>query len=155
MFHVYRYIQIYDGVTAVVRKNHPNIKFVGMCHSGRGDDQDGVVWRTFLNQSEHREGTPWPPDAVSFHMYIAMSGTLPPWQEWSTSLVQQAHDILPSAVYVTTLIKQLSPSTSVFVDEAGICNSCTGSVKAMDMQSTIQVRSSCNHHIFLSSNRIS
>ena len=65
---VRRYIALYDAVVRVVHQNHPNIKFVGNCLAGRGDTLDSLVWRTFLNRSEHASDIPWPIDAVSFHM---------------------------------------------------------------------------------------
>ena len=65
---VRRYIALYDAVVRVVHQNHPHIKFVGNCLAGRGDALDSLVWRTFLNRSEHASDIPWPIDAVSYHM---------------------------------------------------------------------------------------
>ena len=131
-----RYISLYDGVASVVRKNHPTIKFVGNCLAGRGDQDNGVVWRTFLNQSEHRPGTPWPPEAVSWHMYAVMAHGKP-WSEWPSYLVAQARGYLPACEFVSKLIKQLSPTTMIFADEIGICNSCGGPIAEMNAPSLL------------------
>jgi hypothetical protein len=147
---VRRYIKLYDGIVREVHKYHPDIKFVGNCLSGRGDAQDSLVWRTFLNRSEHAQDLPWPIDAVSFHLYTGIhpdpgkygaARPVPPWSEWSGLLLQQAQAAIPSAVAATTKIKLVSPSTKVFVDEVGICNICAGSVGYMDMNSTLGNRS--------------
>ena len=112
-----RYIQLYDQVSTIVRARHPKQKFVGNCLSGRGDS---VVWGTFLNRSEHAPGTPWPPDAVSYHLYIGGGDPGQPFDKWFAGFVGGARSVLESAKGVTTLIKKLSPTTSVFVDEMGI-----------------------------------
>ena len=115
-----RYIKLFDGVATVVKQRHPSIKFVGNCLSGRGDGDNGIVWRTFLNRSEHAAGVPWPIDAVSYHLYTGRASDGAPFNEWPAGLVQNARNVLPSAKTVTSLIKQLSPTTQVFVDEIGL-----------------------------------
>ena len=62
-----KYIRWYDGVTKIVKANHPNIKFIGNCHAWQGTADNCSIWRQFLNRSNHAPGTPWPIDAVSFH----------------------------------------------------------------------------------------
>ena len=59
-----KYIRWYDGVTKIVKANHPNIKFIGNCHAGQGTADNCSIWRQFLNRSNHAPGTPWPIDAV-------------------------------------------------------------------------------------------
>jgi len=115
-----RYIKLFDGVATVVKQRHPSIKFVGNCLSGRGDSDGGSVWRTFLNMSEHAAGVPWPIDAVSYHLYTGRASDGAPFNEWPAGLVQNARNVLPSAKTVTSLIKQISPTTQVFVDEIGL-----------------------------------
>ena len=80
-----RYIQVYDGIATKVHERHPHIKFIGYCHAGRGD---AVGWSAFLNQSEHQPGTPWPPEAVSFHLYAGGGSPTTPFQEWFPGLVR-------------------------------------------------------------------
>ena len=114
-----RYIRLYDGVATTVRRDHPEIKFVGGCLSGRGDEDDSIVWRTFLNRSEHSADVPWPVDAVSFHLYIGGTGA-GPFSAWPAQIIEGARGVVPSAVQVTKAIKALSPTTRVFCDEMGI-----------------------------------
>ena len=115
------YIQLYDGAVSVVHQRHPNMKFVGNCLSQRGEEDGGIVWRTFLNRSEHATGVPWPIDAVAFHLYTGATWapTLP-FNEWPALLVDNARETLVSARTVSILIKQLSPTTQIFVDEMGV-----------------------------------
>ena len=58
-----KYIRWYDGVTKIVKANHPDIKFIGNCHAGQGAGDNASTWRQFLNRSAHAPGTPWPIDA--------------------------------------------------------------------------------------------
>ena len=115
------YIKLYDGVVSVVRQRHPKMKFVGNCLSQRGEEDGGIVWRTFLNRSEHATGTPWPIDAVSYHLYTTSSWEPAlPFNQWPALLVENARETLISARVVSPLIKQLSPTTQIFVDEMGV-----------------------------------
>ena len=112
-----RYIQVYDGIASKVHERHPHIKFIGYCHAGRGD---AVGWSTFLNQSEHQPGTPWPVDAVSFHLYSGGGNPTTPFKDWFPGLVSDAKGVVASGRETTALIKHLSPTTKVFVDEMGL-----------------------------------
>jgi hypothetical protein len=109
------YIRFYDGVAKVVRANHPGIKLIGNCMAGAGS---ALVWRTFLNRSEHAGGTPWPIDAVSYHVYSGAASP-PEWGQWAQALRPSALANTVGAAASARVIKQLSPTTKIFMDEVG------------------------------------
>ena len=136
---VRRYIQFYDAVSIVVRANHPNIRFVGNCMAWAGEQLESLIWRTFLNRSEHAPGTPWPIDAVSYHDYAQghVAPTEQGWDNWASTLVNSARGrVLPSTA-AARAIKATSPATKIFMDEVGILLGCSG-VPGQDMNDTLQ-----------------
>ena len=128
-----RYIDLYDGIARTVRRDHPRMKFIGSCLSGRGSPES---WAYFLNRSNHALDTPWPIEGVSFHAYVSIpGGTFVPWEAWGEMLFASARTVLAEAKGATAAIHATSPQTKVFVDEVGICNSCSGSVGLMNLTS--------------------
>ena len=115
------------------------------CLGGRGNDLGGLTWRTFLNRSEHHPDTPWPVDAVAFHLYTLLWGTRPdgthlpepPQSEWPALIWKTMAPMIKEATEATRVIKAVSPTTLVHMNEVGICNTCAQSVKWQDMDSTL------------------
>lgn len=112
-----KYIRWYDGVTKIVKANHPDIKFVGNCHAGQGAGDNASTWRQFLNQSAHAPGTPWPIDAVSFHGYSGGSTK-------AVDLVLSTKAVIKASTESARMIKKLSPTTKLFMDEVGVLLGC-------------------------------
>jgi hypothetical protein len=119
-----KYIQWYDGVTKIVRANHPTIKFIGNCHAGQGNAGDGAIWRQFLNQSAHAPGTPWPIDAVSFHGYSGAGAPAPGQLPKASALIASTKNVIIASQQSARVIKEVSPSTLLFMDEVGILLGC-------------------------------
>lgn len=85
---------------------------------GQGNADDSLTWRTFLNKSEHTPGVPWP-DGVSFHGCASgAAGTS------ATEFVDKAFSFFAAAAEAVATIRELSPSTKVFLDEVGIIVGC-------------------------------
>lgn len=61
------------------------VSFHGAGMAWAGEQLDSLIWRTFLNRSEHVDGTPWPIDAVSYHDYAM--GSARSWDDWARTLV--------------------------------------------------------------------
>jgi hypothetical protein len=53
---------------------------------------------------------------------------------------------LPASTAAVAAIKEVSSQTSIFLDEVGICNSCTGSHRWMDMNSTLGSRPNATYN---------
>jgi hypothetical protein len=133
-----RYIQFYDGVTRTVAAHYPHLKFVGACMAGRGNELDALVWRTFLDKNEHAEGTPL--DAVAYHLYIMMMPpgmVQPPRHEWNDLILADMPAKVNEARQSALAIKQTSPSTQIFMNEIGICNTCAQTIGWYNMDSTL------------------
>lgn len=124
------YIKFYDGVATIVKANHPGIKLIGNCMAGAGST---LVWSTFLNRSEHAAGTPWPIDAVSYHIY-AGAASPPEWSGWAEALRPSALGNTRGATESAHVIKRLSPSTKIFMDEVGVLLGCN---PPFDMTATL------------------
>ena len=128
-----RYIDLYDGVTRTVKRDHPRMKFIGSCFSGAGL---AAHWAYFLNHKNHAPGTPWPPEGVSFHAYVDIpAGKFVPWEKWGEILFEQAVVVLGNAKGSVGVIKATSPQTKIFANEIGICNTCSGAVEMMNLNS--------------------
>lgn len=128
-----RYVAIYDGVTRSVRRDHPRMKFIGSCFSGPGL---AAHWAYFLDRSKHAPGTPWPPEGVSFHAYVDIPGSsFVPFEKWGDMLFEQAVTVLNNARGSMQVIKAASPQTKVFANEIGICNTCSGALRFMNVAS--------------------
>eukprot|EP01044_Picomonas_judraskeda_P001748 COSAG03_NODE_110_length_12523_cov_61.863731_9_plen_95_part_00 len=60
------YTRIYDGITSVLHRDHPQLVFSAMCWAGI----DPASTEYFMNVSNHAAGTSWPPAYVTFHIYM-------------------------------------------------------------------------------------
>lgn len=99
------YTRVYDGVTSVIQRDHPQMKFAAMCWASFDVLAD---FEYFLTRGNHAAGTPWPPAYLTFHIY---SNPL------NLYVVQQ---YLKQASDIVGAIRRLSPETRPFVDELGV-----------------------------------
>jgi hypothetical protein len=100
------YTKIYDGVTSVLHRDHPQLTFAAMCWGGTQVSD----FQYFFDRSNHNSTAPWPPAFVTFHIYSS------PSDMFGESLVGP----LVNAAEIVSLVRAQSPTTRVFMDELGI-----------------------------------
>ena len=114
------YIRVYDAAAKILKQNHPETKLIALCLGSRGSEQ---LWRTFLNRSEHAVDTPWPIDGVAYHGYASGSSSTG-WNGWAQPVVNSARSVIAESTTVANVIKSVSPTTKIFMDEVGIILGC-------------------------------
>jgi hypothetical protein len=106
------YTKLYDGITSVIKRDHPTIEFAAMAWTGIWRSATVDDFRYFYNRSNHEPMAPWPPALATFHGYTGM----PPG-------LLSAPPIANTAAAFKA-IKELSPQTELFMDELGSTFPC-------------------------------
>lgn len=107
------YTKVYDGITTVLKKDHPLLEFVAMSWAGI-PSKEAVSY--FMNPANHARSAPWPPAVLSFHIYQSPEGhdhtKVQPGLTPAT--VAAAQDV------VSLVSKASGGNTTTFVDELGV-----------------------------------
>jgi hypothetical protein len=107
------YTRLYDAVTAAIKKESPQTKFVGMALAY----PDRPEWfEYFLDPKHHKNGTPL--DMISYHFYGSGS------TEKGADVMQytfwdQADGFIKEVKFIESIRKRLSPTTKTTIDELG------------------------------------
>jgi hypothetical protein len=108
------YTRLYDAVVTAIRKEQPNMKFVGLALAIPIDPH---YFEYFLDHKNHKPGIPL--DFISYHFYAVPSADETPEIEQHTYF-EQADGFLKSVRYVEAIRKRLSPETKTTIDELGV-----------------------------------
>ena len=84
-----------------------------MCWTGTAPEH----FEYFLNQSNHRAGTPWPPAFLTYHMYGGAAAVLPEAVPTDRLIAQRG--LSDSAAIVRLVEAATDGATKVFIDELG------------------------------------
>ena len=106
-------IDIYDGVTTQLHADHPHLQFAAMCWTGTAPEH----FKYFLNQSNHRPGTPWPPALITYHMYGGAAAVLPGVVPTERLIAQGG--VSDTANIVRLVDAMTRGATKVYIDELG------------------------------------
>ncbi len=107
------YTRLYDAVTAAIKKESPQTKFVGMALAY----PDRPEWfEYFLNPQHHKNGTP--PDMISYHFY-AIGSTQQGTDVMQYTFWDQAEGFLKEVKFIENIRKRFSPATKTTIDELG------------------------------------
>ena len=107
------YTRLYDAVSAAIKKESPDTKFVGLALAA----PDKPEWfEYFLDPRHHKNGTPL--DMISYHFYGGGSAEkvadVMPYTFWD-----QADGFLKEVKFIESIRKRLSPATKTTIDELG------------------------------------
>jgi hypothetical protein len=106
------YTKLYDAVTAAIKKESPQTKFVGMALAY----SDRPEWfEYFLNPKNHKPGTPL--DMISYHFYA--TGSAEKTDVLQYTFFDQAEVFLRGVKFIESIRKRLSPKTKTTIDELG------------------------------------
>ncbi|HWB92729.1 MAG TPA: hypothetical protein VG605_12785, partial [Puia sp.] len=107
------YTRLYDAVTAAIKKESPETKFVGMALAY----SDRPEWfEYFLDRKHHKAGTPL--DMISYHFY-ALGSTEQGADVMQYTFFDQADVFLRGVKFIESIRKRLSPTTKTTIDELG------------------------------------
>jgi len=109
-----QYTERYDSIVAAIRKDNPQMKFVGLALAFPSTHPE--MFEYFLNHANHKPGIPL--DMISYHFYA----TPTPEQtadHWQYTFFDQADRFLATVRYIEEIRKRLSPETRTTVDEIG------------------------------------
>ncbi|HVS96547.1 MAG TPA: hypothetical protein VHE54_08665 [Puia sp.] len=107
------YTRLYDAVTAAIKKESPDTKFVGLALA----DPNRPEWfEYFLNPKNHRGGAPL--DMISYHFY-AIGSTGQGADVMQYTFWDRADGFLNATRFIESIRKRLSPTTRTTIDELG------------------------------------
>ncbi len=108
------YTRLYDAVVTAIKKEQPNMKFVGLALAYTIDPH---YFEYFLDPKNHKPGIPL--DFISYHFYAVPTPDETPEVEQFTYF-DQADGFLKTVRYVESIRKRLSPDTKTTIDELGV-----------------------------------
>lgn len=108
------YTRLYDAVVTAVRKDQPNMKFVGLALAMPTNPH---YFEYFLDHKNHKPGIPL--DFISYHFYAVPAVDETPEVEQYTYF-DQAEGFLKAVRYIEAIRKRLSPETKTTIDELGV-----------------------------------